>query len=91
MVTPGRRSSDLPIVTFPHDLHRRHAPVHTGSLATYIPDLANADPSSVGLALVTATGLRRAHDPAVAAGPEALRMERKATFRHAGYGVLALT
>jgi glutaminase len=50
--TPGRRSSDLPIVTFPHDLHRRHAPVHTGSLATYIPELADADPSS-GIALVT--------------------------------------
>lgn len=38
------------------ELHQRYAPLATGDVATYIPELGRADPEAFGIALVSADG-----------------------------------
>jgi len=45
-----------PIQAYLEELHRRHHLVTDGAVATYIPELAKADPNWFGVCLVTATG-----------------------------------
>jgi len=45
-----------PIQRYLDDLHRRHAAHREGQLATYIPELARADPSHFGICLATSDG-----------------------------------
>jgi len=50
------RMRDAPIDAYLRELHQRHAATSDGSLATYIPELAKADPAWLGISLVTADG-----------------------------------
>ena len=43
-----------PIADYLHQLHERFLRVKDGSVATYIPELAKADPDGFGICLVTA-------------------------------------
>ncbi len=45
-----------PILDYLDQLHREFAAVTEGNVATYIPELAKADPNWFGICLVTATG-----------------------------------
>ncbi|MBI3878603.1 MAG: glutaminase A [Verrucomicrobia bacterium] len=45
-----------PVLERLQQLHRTHAPIHDGKVATYIPELAKADPDTFGICLVTASG-----------------------------------
>lgn len=45
-----------PLQTYLNDLHARHRAVQDGEVATYIPELAKADPEWFGICLVTAGG-----------------------------------
>ena len=45
-----------PIESYLEALHRRHAEVHDGEVATYIPELAKADPSWFGICIATIDG-----------------------------------
>ncbi len=45
-----------PIADYLHQLHKRFLRVKEGSVATYIPELAKADPDGFGICLVTAGG-----------------------------------
>ncbi len=46
-----------PIQTYLADLHGRLAGMHRGKLASYIPELAKADPKAFGICLVTMDGV----------------------------------
>jgi glutaminase len=48
----------LPIDGFVRELHARIAPLASGSVADYIPELAHADPHAFGIVLVTVGGHR---------------------------------
>jgi glutaminase len=45
-----------PIQDFLQELHRQCAADNDGEVATYIPELAKADPGSFGICIVTANG-----------------------------------
>jgi glutaminase len=45
-----------PIQSYLESLHRRHATLREGTVATYIPELAKADPDWFGIALATTDG-----------------------------------
>ena len=45
-----------PVLDYLEQLHREFASVNEGHVATYIPELAKADPNWFGICLVTATG-----------------------------------
>ncbi len=45
-----------PVQTYLETLYQRHKDVTDGAVATYIPELAKADPNWFGMCLVTATG-----------------------------------
>ncbi|MCI0743857.1 MAG: glutaminase A [Verrucomicrobia subdivision 3 bacterium] len=45
-----------PVLDYLRDLHREFASVTEGKVATYIPELAKADPNWFGICLVTANG-----------------------------------
>jgi glutaminase len=45
-----------PMIEHLEDLHRKYASLDDGAVATYIPELAKADPNWFGIALVTAGG-----------------------------------
>ena len=45
-----------PVSSYLARLHRRHEQTATGALATYIPELARADPGWFGIALTTVDG-----------------------------------
>src|SRR5262245_66677709 len=45
-----------PILDYLSDLHRDIAKIQDGSLATYIPELAQANPNWFGICVVTASG-----------------------------------
>jgi glutaminase len=45
-----------PVQAYLEELHRRHLRVTDGEVASYIPELAKADPNWFGICLVTATG-----------------------------------
>jgi len=45
-----------PIQDYLRELHARHAELHDGQVATYIPELAKADPNWFGICLVTTEG-----------------------------------
>jgi glutaminase len=49
-------SVSSPILDYLESLHRQFAAVNEGAVATYIPELAKANPDSFGICLVTATG-----------------------------------
>ena len=49
-------ASTLPIAHILNELHSRFAAVHEGAVATYIPELAKADPNWFGICLVTPGG-----------------------------------
>jgi len=51
--TPADRS---PTQDYLEQLHQKFAKVEEGTVATYIPELAKADPRSFGISMVTATG-----------------------------------
>jgi glutaminase len=50
--------SDIPspVTDYLRHLHRVHAEIREGKVATYIPELAKADPNWFGICLVTASG-----------------------------------
>jgi glutaminase len=48
---------ESPIQTYLAELHGRLAAVHDGAVATYIPELAKADPLAFGICLVTMDGV----------------------------------
>jgi glutaminase len=54
-----------PVTAALRDLRDRLASVDSGDIATYIPELANADPSWFGIALCTTGGLYQAGDSQV--------------------------
>ena len=45
-----------PIQRYLEDLHARHAAQREGQLATYIPELARANPDHFGICLATSDG-----------------------------------
>ncbi len=45
-----------PIMDYLHDLHARHTSLRDGQVATYIPELAKANPDWFGICLVTTEG-----------------------------------
>ena len=45
-----------PVLDYLQHLHRRYAELSDGRVATYIPELAKADPRWFGICLVTANG-----------------------------------
>lgn len=45
-----------PVLDFLTELHSKYAGLHDGEVATYIPELAKADPALFGICLVTADG-----------------------------------
>ena len=49
-------SCSSPVLDYVSQLHREFASVTDGQVATYIPELAKADPKWFGICLVTATG-----------------------------------
>ncbi|MBL8384290.1 MAG: glutaminase A [Burkholderiales bacterium] len=51
---PGITAS--PIETYLKELHARHASLHTGRVADYIPELAKADPNLFGICIATRDG-----------------------------------
>ncbi len=52
MTAPGRS----PVQTLLDSLHARYVDFHDGQVATYIPELAKADPNLFGICLATADG-----------------------------------
>ena len=52
----NRNELTSPIQDFLAELHRKCAAVDAGEVATYIPELAKANPDSFGICLVTANG-----------------------------------
>jgi glutaminase len=49
-------SPTSPVLDYLHKLHEKYAGCDDGEVATYIPELANADPNWFGICLVTADG-----------------------------------
>lgn len=45
-----------PVLSYLRRLHDRHATLRDGAVATYIPELATADPDTFGICVVTADG-----------------------------------
>lgn len=45
-----------PLQTFLNDLHSRYSGLDEGRLASYIPELAKADPKAFGISVVTTDG-----------------------------------
>ncbi len=56
MTSNGRAQAGGPIETYLNDLHRRVSGLSGGDVATYIPMLATADPSTFGIAIATVDG-----------------------------------
>ncbi|MCI0536743.1 MAG: glutaminase A [Verrucomicrobiales bacterium] len=56
MNSPPAEPHPSPILDYISDLHRDIAKIQDGSLATYIPELARANPNWFGLCVVTAAG-----------------------------------
>lgn len=59
MVSSGERGGTAtrsPVAAYLDDLLERHASVSSGEVATYIPELATADPSLFGICLTTIDG-----------------------------------
>jgi glutaminase len=53
-IAPPRTTS--PIQAYLEQLHQQHAGLSTGQVATYIPELAKADPSGFAIAIATVDG-----------------------------------
>jgi glutaminase len=56
---PSRRVDEAitsPIQSYLESLHRKHSTVVEGAVATYIPELAKADPSWFGISIATTDG-----------------------------------
>ena len=56
MQSRPKSSCSSPVLDYLEQLHREYAGVTEGRVATYIPELAKADPNWFGICLVTATG-----------------------------------
>ena len=56
MSTQPTATSTSPIQDFLQELHARHAELREGQVATYIPELAKANPDCFGISLVTTGG-----------------------------------
>src|SRR3989442_749109 len=56
MNSPEPVGASSPIQNYLAGLHQQYAKSPDGTVATYIPELAKADPSWFGICLVTATG-----------------------------------
>src|ERR1700690_4672667 len=56
MNTPPQSVCSSPVLDFLEQIHREFAAVTDGNVATYIPELAKADPKWFGLCLVTTNG-----------------------------------
>src|SRR6266566_592532 len=53
----GKRSScSSPVIDYLNELHAEYGPLTEGQVATYIPELAKADPEWFGICLVTTNG-----------------------------------
>src|SRR5688572_33440634 len=48
--------AEHPLVTYLQELYERHVDCTAGEVASYIPELAGADPSSFGICIVTTDG-----------------------------------
>src|SRR5437773_2057984 len=58
MSTPSDSPScSSPVIDYLEHLHRNHAGVTEGKVATYIPELAKAKPDWFGICLVTSNGV----------------------------------
>ena len=49
-------TTETPVTSFLRRVHARHAALGEGELATYIPELARADPAWFGISMVTTDG-----------------------------------
>ncbi len=56
MTSEPNPSSSSPIRDQLEELHREHAQIHEGEVATYIPELGKADPNWFGICVVTTNG-----------------------------------
>ena len=56
MNSETKLSSSSPVQDYIEDLHHEFAGVTEGKVATYIPELAKADPNWFGICLVTTSG-----------------------------------
>ena len=56
MSTQPRSPCSSPVLDYLEQLHKEYASATEGQVATYIPELAKADPNWFGICLVTATG-----------------------------------
>jgi glutaminase len=58
MISKANKNSvePSPIQAYLADLHQKFAPLEDGAVATYIPELAKADPNWFGIALATTNG-----------------------------------
>ena len=56
-MTESDQASASPVQALLDGLHQRHASDFSGEVASYIPELADADPSLFGICLVTAGGV----------------------------------
>lgn len=54
--SPNNPGEISPILASLQEIHANYRQDFSGKVATYIPELANADPSLFGIALVTADG-----------------------------------
>ena len=55
-MSTGRAGVHSPIQGFVDRLHARHRVLRAGRVATYIPELAKADPEWFGICLATTDG-----------------------------------
>ncbi len=53
---PEPPPDDSPVLAFLRRLHEQHLPLTAGEVATYIPELATADPGAFGIVIATVDG-----------------------------------
>jgi glutaminase len=56
MNSEGKTTTSSPVADYLAQLHQKYASLSDGKVATYIPELANADPNWFGICLVTMNG-----------------------------------
>jgi glutaminase len=56
MLTGNHGSSSSPVLDYLNELHARYSALTEGQVATYIPELARANPEWLGICLVTTNG-----------------------------------
>src|SRR5580765_3409343 len=55
-MSAGNTPCSSPVLDYLNELHAQYAPLNDGQVATYIPELAKADPDWFGICLATTNG-----------------------------------